>query len=78
MPHVQLRTGRACTNGGAAQLIVDDVDITMAVLADGFSLDIGEPGLTPATITMSIQVDDLDLDLPDAVINSLAVTKDGE
>lgn len=76
MAHVQFRTGSAVTNGHESELIVDGVDITTHVLAEGFSIsesDDPDPLAREWVVKLTLAADTLDVDLPDAV---LAVTRE--
>ena len=75
MAHVQFRTGDATTNGKIAQLVVDGVDITDHVLAEGFEIKSSKPGDPNAEWIVQFRVSaHLDVELPAAVVYA---TQDG-
>lgn len=67
MSHVSIRIGAIPDDRRSAQVVVDGVDITKAVLAEGFAVEF--PQDSPhAVVSMRLRVDRLDMDLPDAVL----------
>lgn len=75
MSHVQIRIGRDDADDRGAQVVVDGVDITKAVLADGFAIDITDYPKPSAVVTMRLRVDRLDMDLPESVLNVIETTE---
>lgn len=67
MAHVQITAGP-----GETKLLVDGVDITESVLAEGFGIDFSKVPAGPVVVSMKLRTDRLDLDLPDSIIDALA------
>lgn len=55
------------------ELIVDGVDMTNKVLIEGFAVD-----LQAGTVTLVVAADELEIDLPDVVVNALRHGEDDE
>jgi len=71
MAHLQLTYG-----GSETQMVLDGVDITKAVLVDGFAIDFGKGDGKPAVVSMKVRVDRVDVDLPDAVLEAVVASSD--
>lgn len=54
-----------------ARLEVDGVDWSGKVYAEGFKIDVPEDFAQPATVTVVMPVDELEIDLPDAKLRKL-------
>lgn len=63
MSHVQIKTGSEFL------VAIDGVDITKYVLAEGFSVTLPTSPDEEAKVHLVLAVDDLDLDLIEAVVN---------
>lgn len=61
------------TNIGAYQLTIDDVDLSTAVLLEGFSISLDGP---MPQVKMTVAADVLDVDLPEVVIAALRESED--
>ena len=70
MAHVQIRIGQADGDDRLASVVVDGVDLTKAVLAEGFAVEFNNPIQGKSLVTMTLRVDRLDMDLPDSVLNA--------
>lgn len=64
MAHVQI----ASEADGGYVVTVDGVDISHAVLAEGFNVEFET---TPARLHMTVLAETLEVDLPDAVLDAL-------
>jgi len=62
MAHVQIQVG----GGRDARLLVDGVDITHDVLADGLSVDVRAGVNGPSLVHLTLVANVLDLDIDDA------------
>lgn len=75
MTHVEIRYGvdKTSADDRGACVKVDGVDITRAVLAEGFAVDFNRDPSQPhhATVTLRLRADQLDLDMPDAVLDAI-------
>lgn len=71
MAHIQIAYGTPADGHPAARVLVDGVDITDAVLADGFGVEF-EHDTRRAVVSMKLRADRLDLELPDSIIDALA------
>jgi hypothetical protein len=69
MAHVQIKTNEH----GVPSLIVDGVDLSMSVLAEGAVLDLSQ---IPPRLTVTVIADALEADLPVAVVEALAQAGD--
>ena len=76
MPHVQIRYGSEGGGVPPASVVVDGVDITDAVLRDGFGVEF--PDDHHAIVSMRLRADRLDVDLPGAVLEALAAVTPSE
>lgn len=78
MPHVSIRIGPDENDDRDARVVIDGVDITKAVLAEGFAVDftrvLGMEPYPKAVVSMRLMVDRLDMDLPEGVLNLLDTT----
>lgn len=73
MAHVQIHQN----SDGSGRVLVDGVDLSMHILADGFRIEnLGGGKTDPARVHMTVVADTLDVDLPEAVIE--AVRQDGD
>lgn len=71
MSNIIFRAGSAATNGHRAELIVDGVDITERILAEGFKIDrtgLGE--FDQWYVQVRLPVDSLEVELPEAVVRA--------
>ena len=71
MAHVQIRYGSEGGGVPPASVVVDGVDITDAVMKDGFGVEF--PADHHAVVSMRLRVNRLDLDLPAAVVDAVGV-----
>lgn len=53
------------------KIVVDGVDLSMAVLRRGFRIETTEDDFAPPSVTMIVGADVLEVDLPEAVIVAL-------
>lgn len=74
MTHLSIRIGTADGDDRGAKVVVDGVDITKAVLADGFAVEFKHEPAPHAVVSMQLRVDRLDMDLPEAVLNLIDQT----
>jgi len=65
MTHVQITAGRE-----EVKVIIDGVDVTKSVLAEGFGVTFDEAGRKPV-VHMTLMPKVLDLDLPAALLDAL-------
>lgn len=65
MTHVQITAGR-----DEVKVVIDGVDVTKSVLAEGFGVTFDEAGRKPL-VHMTLAPTFLDLGLPDAVLDAL-------
>ena len=70
MAHVQFRTGKAATNGKAAQLIVDGVDITDHCSALEFQIgpSTGNEHEAGWPVRVTLIAEAVDADLPESLL----------
>ena len=73
MAHVQIKAPHP-ELGGKAQLILNGVDISFDLMVSPFVIDFGDPseGRKPSVV-VGIACDSLDIDVPAAVLDALAV-----
>mgnify|MGYP000923125607 CR=1 FL=1 len=74
MTHLSIRIGTADGDPRGAKVVVDGVDITKAVLADGFAVEFLHDPAPHAVVSMRLRIDHLDMDLPEAVLNLIDQT----
>lgn len=74
MAHVQIRQGESRET---LQLIVDGIDLSMRVFKEGLGLvQVGDNDSREWGVSMIVAADELDIDLPDAVIQALREDRD--
>lgn len=74
MAHVQIKAGSGIP--GSGQVIVDGVDMTDCILAEGFAINCPREPSGQWSVTMTLAADSLDVDLSDAVLNALRVERE--
>lgn len=75
MANVSIRIGTTEDDKRPACVVIDGVDMTDHILATGFAVQLPNHPHERAVVTMSIRADRLDLDLPEAVIDAVAVER---
>lgn len=80
MTHVQIRSPHPEYGTGAIQVLLNGVDISFDVAAEDLTIHPPsfEDGDILPTVSLKIVCDDLDLDLPESVLNAIAVAKAGD
>lgn len=74
MAHVQIRTGSATENGAPVQVLVDGVDLTWHIAAEGFEIHgLNNAAFEKPVVKMQVVCDSLDVDLPESVLKALAM-----
>ena len=66
MTHVKISTSR-----DAGSIVVDGVDISRAVLAEGITVAVSTAPGAPSMVSLTLVADILELDLPEAVVAPL-------
>ena len=74
MAHVSIRIGVVEGDDRAACVLVDGVDITKSVLAEGFAVEFVNDATPYAVVSMRLRTDRLDMDLPQAVLDAIDTT----
>jgi hypothetical protein len=69
MAHVEIKQDRI----GTTQVVIDGVDVSRAILREGFSVQPSNDGTW--LVTLSVRADRLTADLPDAVIAAALETE---
>ncbi|MCZ3386330.1 MAG: hypothetical protein LH630_05065 [Actinomycetia bacterium] len=73
MAHVQIHLSAAKPKD--ARVMVDGIDITRSVMAEGFAVTIESELGRASTVSMVVAADTLDVDLPDAVLQAMRASE---